>query len=139
MKKRKNIIKSFALVGVLCIFLAANGWSKDDSLSELACPYLGEYTCESIYFNSEDKLADFDYFKLEILSQGEMKLHIKEKARKGKTVVLSYEYDEAKKEFLVKSNFALFKKEERVIFQDGKLTAVLRLGGKQILVKFSKK
>lgn len=139
MKKIKNILKSSVLVGALCLFLMANGWSKEGSLIELACPYLGEYTCEAIYFNGEDKLNDFECFKLEICSQGEMKLRIKEKARKEKMVNLTYEYDDEKKEFLVKSNFGIFKKEERVPFQDGKLTATLRLGGKQVLIKFSKK
>jgi hypothetical protein len=139
MKKIKNILKSSVLVGGLCLLIMANGWSKDGSLIELARPYLGEYTCEAIYFNGEDKLDDFEYFKLEIGAQGEMKLHIKEKSRKEKTVDLTYEYDDEKKEFLVKTNFSFFKKEERVPFQDGKLTATLRLGGKQVLVKFSKK
>ncbi|MBE5752571.1 MAG: hypothetical protein E7343_00695 [Clostridiales bacterium] len=138
MKKAKKILKSSILVGALSLLLSANGWSKDGSLTEISRPYLGEYKCESLYFNGEDKLGDFEYFKLEIRSGGEMKLLFKEKDKKEKCVDLTYEYDETKKEFTVKSQFGVFKKEEKVPFENGKLTALLRLGGKQVVIKFGK-
>ncbi len=138
MKKIKKILKSSILVGAFSLLLSANAWSKESSLTEISRPYLGEYRCESLYFNGEDKLGDFEYFKLEIRSGGEMKLLFKEKDKKDKCVDLTYEYDEGKKEFIVKSQFGVFKKEEKVPFENGKLTALLRLGGKQVLIKFGK-
>ena len=67
-----------------------------------------------------------------------MKLLFKEKDKKEKCVDLTYEYDETKKEFTVKSQFGVFKKEEKVPFENGKLTALLRLGGKQVVIQFGK-
>lgn len=139
MKKNKNVLKSSILAGLVCLALTANGWSKDGSLTEIARPYLGEYTCEAIYFNGENKTEDFDSFKLEVCSNGEMKLHIKAKNKKEKIVDLTYEYDDEKEEFIVKSSFGVFKKEERVPYSDGKLTATLRFGGQQLTIIFSRK
>ena len=98
MKRMKGRIRSSLLVGLLSLSLA-NGWAKEGKLTEISRPYLGEYTCETIIFDGADKLGDFEYFKLEICSDGQMKLSFKEKGRKDKTLFLSYEYDEKKKEF----------------------------------------
>jgi hypothetical protein len=138
MKRIRNMMKSSLLVGMFCLVLAANGWTKEGSLTEISRPFLGEYSCESIQFNGEDKLSDFEYLKLEICSNGEMKLRFKEKNRKDKCVNLQYDYDENKKEFIVRSQIGVLKKEERIPYEKGKLTAILRLGGKQVVVKFSK-
>ena len=137
MKKIGKKIRSSILVGLVSLALAS-GWTKNGTLTEISKPYLGEYACEVITFDGKDKLADFEYFKLEICSDGQMKLCFKEKGRKDKTVLLEYEYDEQKKEFTVKSQFGIFKKEEKVPYEDGRLTAFLKIGGKHLIAKFSK-
>lgn len=138
MKKIKNIMKSSVLVGVFCLLLTANGWSKDGKLTDVARPYLGTYECETLYFGGDDKLGDFDYFRLEILSDGTMKLLYKAKDKDPKEVPLKYEYDSNKQEVTVRGQWGIIKSQQTFPLKNGELNAMLRFGSKQIIVKFKK-
>ena len=138
MKKIRNIAKSSTLVGAFCLILATNGWTKDGKLTEISRPYLGTYECESLYYGGEDKLDSFEYFRLELQTEGKMKLLYREKDKAPKEIPLEYEYDEQTKELIVRGQWGIFKAEKKIPLEKGELNAVLRLGGKQIIVKFKK-
>ncbi len=138
MKRIRNIIKSSALVGAFCLLLTANGWSKDGKLTDIARPYLGTYECETLYFGGENKLDDFDYFRLEIASDGTMKLVYKAKNKDPKEIPLKYEYNSDKQEITVRGQWGIVKSQQTFPLKNGELNATLRFGGKQIIVKFKK-
>ena len=105
MRDLKHRLKSSALVGVLCLLLGVSGWSREGKLTDISRPYLGEYRCESLYVGGEDKLGDFDYFRLELSSKGEMKLLYKLKDKEPTEVPLEYDYNSETQEITVRGQW----------------------------------
>ena len=123
---------------IFCLILATNGWTKEGKLTEISRPYLGTYECESFYYGGEDRLDDFDYVRLELQSDGSMKLLYREKDKKANEIPLTYEYDEKTQELAVRGQWGIFKIEKKFPIENGEICGVLPLGGKQITVKFKK-
>ena len=138
MKKRKNILKSSILCGLFCLLLSANGWSKDGKLSEISKPYLGTYECESFYLGSEDKLGDYDYIRIELSPDGEMKLSYAQKNKAEKTIPLTYEYDYDTGALTVYAKFGLAKTDKKFTLKDGEITASFSLGKYNVCAKFKR-
>jgi hypothetical protein len=72
----KNILKlkSAAFVGAILLSVTAGAWSKDGKLTEITKPYLGTYECERLYVGDDDKIEEFEYVRLELCKDGELKL-----------------------------------------------------------------
>ena len=138
MRDLKHRLKSSALVGVLCLLLGVSGWSREGKLTDISRPYLGEYRCESLYVGGEDKLGDFDYFRLELSSKGEMKLLYKLKDKEPTEVPLEYDYNSETQEITVRGQWGIFKMQQSFPLKNGELNALLRFGNKQLLIKFKK-
>ena len=138
MKKGRKIIKSSIQVGALTLFLSANGWTTDGKLTEISRPYLGTYECEYLCVGDENKLESFDYIRIELLADGELKLSYREKEKDRKSISLAYDYDEESKTLIVSQNKGIIKSDKKLFLENGEINLSFALGKYTISAKFKK-
>ena len=110
----------------------------NDSLKEIAKPYLGVYDCKWLYYGSEDKKDVFEYLRVELKTKGELLVSYKLKNGEGGKVPLSYEYDFDEKILRVTGQWLLLKIDKKFPLTNGEITVVMNLFGKLVNVKFAK-
>lgn len=112
--------------------------NPNDSLKEIAKPYLGVYDCKWLYYGSEDKKDIFEYLRVELKSKGELLVSYKLKNGESGKVPLSYEYDFDEKILRVTGQWLLLKIDKKFPLENGEITVVMNLFGKLVNVKFAR-
>lgn len=131
-------LKSAAFVGAILLFVTAGAWSKDGKLTEIAKPYLGTYECERLYVGDDDKIEEFEYVRLELCKDGELKLIYKQPKNRPEQVSMEYRYDEQTKTLYVKGKLGVWRLDKSFLLNNGELTGEMRLGNKNVVVKFKR-
>lgn len=136
----KNILKlkSAAFVGAILLSVTAGAWSKDGKLTEITKPYLGTYECERLYVGDDDKIEEFEYVRLELCKDGELKLIYKQPKNRPEQVSMEYRYDEQTKTLYVKGKLGVWRLDKSFSLNNGELTGEMRLGNKNVVVKFKR-
>lgn len=112
---------------------------SNDSLKEIAKPYLGTYECEWLYYGGVDRKEIFDYLRVELKTKGELLITYKTKRGERTEVPLSYEYDFDEKTLRVTGQWQLLKIDRKFPLDKGEINVVTNLLGKLVNVKFSRK
>lgn len=136
----KNMLKlkSAAFVGAILLSVTAGAWSKDGKLTEITKPYLGTYECERLYVGDDDKIEEFEYVRLELCKDGELKLIYKQPKNRPEQVSMEYRYDEQTKTLYVKGKLGVWRLDKSFSLNNGELTGEMRLGNKNVVVKFKR-
>ena len=136
----KNMLKlkSAAFVGAILLSVTAGAWSKDGKLTEITKPYLGTYECERLYVGDDDKIEEFEYVRLELCKDGELKLIYKQPKNRPEQVSMEYRYDEQTKTLYVKGKLGVWRLDKSFLLNNGELTGEMRLGNKNVVVKFKR-
>lgn len=131
-------LKSAAFVGAILLSVTAGAWSKDGKLTEITKPYLGTYECERLYVGDDDKIEEFEYVRLELCKDGELKLIYKQPKNRPEQVSMEYRYDEQTKTLYVKGKLGVWRLDKSFSLNNGELTGEMRLGNKNVVVKFKR-
>ena len=136
----KNMLKlkSAAFIGAILLSVTAGAWSKDGKLTEITKPYLGTYECERLYVGDDDKIEEFEYVRLELCKDGELKLIYKQPKNRPEQVSMEYRYDEQTKTLYVKGKLGVWRLDKSFSLNNGELTGEMRLGNKNVVVKFKR-
>lgn len=137
---RKQIkLKSAAFASVAAFSPLLFNVSALGGLQDIAKPYLGTYECEKIFFGNEDATDRFDYIRIELMSEGEMKLLYKEKEGKRGEAKAEYSYDVEKNVLTITADVMGQEKKKSVPVEKGAFDLSVRYGGKMLLMKFVRK
>lgn len=138
MKKQIKLKSAaFCSAALLSPFLA--NVSSLGGIRDVARPYLGVYECEELYFGEENKKDRFDYVRIELLPEGEMKLFYKEKEGRKRTLEARYSYDTKTDTLTVYADVAGEEKKKQFSVEKGKIDVSVRYGGKMLMMKFVRK
>lgn len=138
MEKRIKL-KSAAFASALALSPLLFNASAAGSLQEIAKPYLGTYECEQIFFGSENRTDRFDYVRIELMPEGEMKLLYKEKNGKSCELEATYTYDVEKNILTISAELLGEVRKKSVAVEKGAFDISARYGGKMLLMKFVRK
>ena len=136
--KKTVKLKSAAFIGAILLSVTAGAWSKDGKLTEITKPYLGTYECERLYVADDNKIDDFEYVRVELCKNGELKLLYKQPKGKPEQMTLEYRYDEQAKTLYVKGKLGVWRLDKSFSLNNGELTGEMRLGNLNVIVKFKK-
>ncbi len=137
--KKQITLKSAAICSVAVLSPLLLNVASLGGLKEVAEPYLGTYECEEIYFGDEEKTDRFDYVRLELMPEGELKLLYKEKNGKRNVVEAKYSYDTKTNTLTVYADIAGVEKKKDFAVHKGKIDLSVRYGGKMLMMKFVQK
>ena len=111
---------------------------RSGSLEEISRPYLGVYECKSLQFGGEDKKNSFDYFRVELTSNGELIVSYKPKNGQVNRIPLTYEYHFEEKEVWVRGQWGVLKVDKKFPLKNGTLSVVMSIFGKVAVVEFTR-
>ncbi|MBQ8885938.1 MAG: hypothetical protein IJY62_06195 [Clostridia bacterium] len=96
-------IFSVFLAFFLAPFLLANARFDGESsdLKDVAKPYVGTYECEEILFGGKNETDAFEYFRLELTLNGEVKISTKDKRGHKRTAKGAYKQDKKSGKFQI--------------------------------------
>ena len=138
MKKLK--IKSSVLASICTMFALAPNLStwKNNSLKEIAKPYLGVYECKSAQLGEEDLLATFSHIRLELKKDGVFVLYYSDKKGRQERVSGKYNYDEEKQTLTLQfTDGKCFHREFPI--KKGQIIVSLPVGKRQLRLIFEQK
>ena len=131
-------LKSAAFIGAILLAISMGAWSKDGKLTEITKPYLGAYECEHLYLGSEDKIDEFEYIRIELCKNGELKLLYKQPKGNPEQTVMEYRYDEQTKKLYVKGKLGVWRLDKSFLLDNGEIGGEMKLGTKNVIVKFKR-
>ena len=111
---------------------------RRDSLEEVARTYLGVYECKSLYFGGEDKKDTFEYFRLELKSNGELLISYKLKNARENQIPLIYEYDFEEKTIWAHGQWGVVKVDKKFPLKKGVISVMMNILGKVAVAEFER-
>ena len=121
------------LLSIVTLFPA----SKDNTLKDIAKPYLGTYECRSAQIGSKDCLEKFSYICLELQDEENFVLLYQEKGDGKKEVKGKYTYDKEKGVLKLTDKGGIIQREFPL--RDGVLTISFPIGEKNMVLQFEQK
>lgn len=137
--KKQIKLKSAAFASAIVLSSLLFNVSSLGGLKEISKPYLGTYECERIFFGDEEKTDKFDYVRIELMSEGEMKFLFKEKNGAERELEARYTYDTENDMLTVYADLAGAEKTKSFPVEKGTIDVSVRYGGKMLLMKFVRK
>ena len=151
MKKNKFLTTVFTVLSCFACVLTCSGGEGQkpqkavaqevcggSSLEEITKPYLGVYECKSLYFGGEDKKDIFQYFRIELKSNGELLLSYKLKRGQVNQIPLNYEYDFAEKTLWVRGQWGVLKADKKFPVKKGEINVAMNIFGKLAVLKLAR-
>lgn len=129
----------FILLGLCCLLLSSNAWSKDGKLKDVARPYLGTYECTQLFFAGENLLGRFALFRVELKTDGGSVYYREKKSKSTKTIPFDYEYNSEKKEIWASGQWSVFKVEKCFPLEKGEINVVIPILNTTLKAKFKKR
>ena len=86
----------------------------------------------------EDKINEFEYVRLELCKNGELKLIYKQPKNKPEQTEMEYRYDEQTKTLYVKGKLGVWRLDKSFSLNNGELGGEMRVGNKNVVVKFKR-
>ena len=115
---------------------------RSGNLKEITKPYLGVYECTQAKFGSKDVKSEFKSLTVELTSGGEFCLRYALKNGLRDERCCKYSYDEKTGEIILSPDFLpkeIFGKKNKVVLKDGTITAFIRFGRKNLVMKLTQK
>ena len=137
--KKQIKLKSAAFASAIVLSPLLFNVSSLGGLKEIAKPYLGTYECQKIFFGDEEKTDRFDYVRMELMPEGEMKLLFKEKNGAKREMEARYTYGTEKDMLTVYADLAGAEKKKSFPVNKGAIDVSVRYGGKMLVMKFVRK
>lgn len=118
------------------LLLCACSVNEMSSLTALAKPYTGVYTCEKLTMGGEDVLGKFDYIELELKRGGDFLLTYRTSQGNRGEVGGEYRMDEKKSELVFSKKTLLRTVEHRFSYRRGVIFADFNYNGSLLHAEF---
>ncbi len=130
----KMKLKSSLLAGLSALALLLPA-VKDNSLKDIAKPYIGVYECKHATLGSTDVLSEFSTLTLELTDAEHYVLYYQRKTGKKEKQKGRYRYDKEQRSILLTANGV----ERTFPLVNGRLIVVFPVGGKEFVLHFEQK
>lgn len=134
---KRYSLKSSLFAG-LCALLLSFSCFRQDKLTDISKPYLGEYECISATLGSKDLIKDFSFIRLELKGEETFCLRYRDKnGRRGEEQGY-YRYDEGKGEITL---FLQAREDLKrsCSLKNGELCLQVPIGKQILVMKFQQK
>lgn len=137
-------MKRFRLTGAFCVLVCvlslffAVGAKKEESVKEIAKPYIGTYSCERILFGGEERTEEFSRLSVELKANGTFTLSATDKRGRKYSGGGEYVYDRESDEISFFSPIPYALSGGKMYLERGALRLVSRYDDKLLLIFFKR-